>query len=195
MTLLAGFKAMLLSRTGRGDICIGTAMANRSQEWTEGIIGPLENTTLIRTRMNLDLSFREALGRVRESVLAAHARQELPFEILAIKLAEEDGMDPASLTQVFFVLQNAIGRPLKLRDVVVRPLGDASREGQPVLPIDRNWLRLTLKERSSGVAGSCAYKEDLFDAKTIQHWFAVYKRILAKAAANPEMSLGRLADD
>jgi amino acid adenylation domain-containing protein len=195
MTLLAGFKAMLLSRTGRGDICIGTAMANRSQEWTEGIIGPLENTTLIRTRMNLDLSFREALGRVRESVLAAHARQELPFEILAIKLAEEDGMDPASLTQVFFVLQNAIGRPLKLPDVVVRPLGDASREGQPVLPIDRNWLRLTLKERPSGVAGSCAYKEDLFDAKTIQHWFAVYKRILAKAAANPDMSLGRLADD
>jgi non-ribosomal peptide synthetase component F len=186
---------MLLSRTGRGDICIGTAMANRSQEWTEGIIGPLENTTLIRTRMNLDLSFREALGRVRESVLAAHARQELPFEILAVKLAEEDGMDPASLTQVFFVLQNAITRPLKLPDVVVRPLGDASREGQPVLPIDRTWLRLTLKERPSGVAGSCAYKEDLFDAKTIQHWFAVYKGILAKAAANPEMSLGRLADD
>jgi hypothetical protein len=74
-------------------------------------------------------------------------------------------------------------------------LGDASREGQPVLPIDRNWLRLTLKERPSGVAGSCAYKEDLFDAKTIQHWFALYKRILAKGAANPEMSLGRLADD
>jgi len=195
MTLLAGFKAMLLSRTGRGDICIGTAMANRSQEWTEGIIGPLENTTLIRTRMNLDLSFREALGRVRESVLAAHARQELPFEILAVKLAEEDGMDPASLTQVFFVLQNAITRPLKLPDVVVRPLGDASREGQPVLPIDRTWLRLTLKERPSGVAGSCSYKEDLFDAKTIQNWFAVYKGILAKAAVNPEMSLGRLADD
>jgi amino acid adenylation domain-containing protein len=194
MTLLAGFKAMLLARTGRGDICVGTAMANRSREWTERIIGPLENTTLIRTRMNLDLSFRQALGRVRESVLAAHARQELPFEILAVKLAEEDGADPASLTQVFFILQNAISRPLKLPDVAVRPLGDASREGQPVLPIDRTWLRLTLKERASGIAGSCAYKDDLFDAKTIKQWFTDYKRILAKAAANPEMSLGRLAD-
>jgi amino acid adenylation domain-containing protein len=194
MTLLAGFKAMLLAGTGRGDICVGTAMANRSQEWTEGIIGPLENTTLIRTRIDLDLSFREALARVRESVLAAHARQELPFEILAVKLAEEHGVDPASLTQVFFVLQNAISRPLSLPDVEVRPLGDASQEGQPVLPIDRTWLRLTLKERPSGVAGSCAYKEDLFDAKLIRHGVADYKRILAKAAENPEMSLGRLAE-
>ena len=81
MTLLAGFKAMLLARTGRGDICVATAMANRTyQQWTERVIGPMENTTLIRTRMDSDLSFREALSRVRNSVLEAHARQELPFE-------------------------------------------------------------------------------------------------------------------
>jgi amino acid adenylation domain-containing protein len=194
MTLLAGFKAMLLARSGRGDICVATAMANRSQQWTEGVIGPLENTIIIRTRMDTDLSFLEALGRVRDSVLEAHARQELPFEILATRLTEEDGVDPASLVQVFFVLQNAIRRPLKLPDVAVRSLGNAYREGQPVLPIDRAWLTLMLKERPSGVAGSCTYKDNLFGANTIQHWMADYKAILAKATANPEMSLGRLAD-
>ena len=194
MTLLAGFKAMLLARTGRNDICVATAMANRSQQWTERVIGPMENTTLIRTRMDSDLSFREALGRVRDSVLEAHARQELPFEILAARLAEEDGVDPASLIQVFFVLQNAIRRPLELPDVAVRSFGNVHREGQPVLPIDRTWLTLMLKERPSGIAGSCTYKDDLFEANTLQHWIADYKAILAKAAANPEMSLGRLAD-
>ena len=66
----------------------------------------MENTTLIRTRMDSDLSFREALSRVRDSVLEAYARQELPFEILAARLAEEDDVDPASLIQVFFILQN-----------------------------------------------------------------------------------------
>jgi len=190
--LLAGFKAMLLGQTERGDICVGTAMANRSQQWTEGVVGPLENTTLIRTRIHSNLSFREALGRVRESVLAAHARQELPFEILAIKLAEEDGMDPASLTQVFFVLQNAFPRPLKLHDVAVRSF--AYWEGQPVLPIDRTWLTVMLKETPSGITGSCGYKNDLFEPNTLQHWIADYKMILAKAAANPETSLSRLAD-
>jgi non-ribosomal peptide synthetase component F len=194
MTLLAGFKAMLLARSGRGDICVGTAMANRSQQRTEGVIGPLENTTLIRTRMHSDLSFRNALGRVRDSVLEAHARQELPFEILAARLAEEGGADPASLVQVFFVLQNAIRHPLELPDVTVRTLGKPYREGQPVLPIDRTWLRLTLKERPSGISGSCIYKCEVFEPMTIRHWMAGYKSILAEAAANPEMSLGRLAD-
>src|SRR5262249_39699620 len=135
MTLLAGFKAMLLARGGRGDICVGTAMANRSQQRTEGVIGPLENTTLIRTRMHSDLSFRNALGRVRDSVLEAHARQELPFEILAARLAEESGADPASLVQVFFVLQNAIRHPLELPDVAVRNFGEPHPQRPPVPPL------------------------------------------------------------
>jgi hypothetical protein len=194
MTLLAGFKATLLARTGRVDICVGTAMANRSQQWTESVIGPLQNTALIRTRLDLDLSFRDALHRVRDSVLEAHARQELPFEVLAARLAEEDGVDPASLTQVFFVLQNAIRQPLKLPGVAVRSVGSAHRDGQPVLPIDRTWLRWTLKKGPSGVVGSCIFKDDLFEANTIQRWIADYKAILAKAAANPDMSLGRLAE-
>ena len=164
-------------------------------QWTERVIGPMANTTLIRTRIDSDLSFREALSRVRDSVLEAHARQELPFDILAARLAEEDDPDPASLIQVFFVLlQNAIRRPLKLPDVVVQSFGNVHTEGQPVLPIDRTWLTVTLKETSSGLTGSCSYKDDLFEANTLQHWIADYKAILAKAVANPEISLGMLTD-
>ncbi len=194
MALLAGFKTMLLARTGRGDICVATTMANRTQQWTERVIGPVENTTLIRTRMDSDLSFREALSRVRDSVLEAHARQELPFEILAARLAEEDDVDPASLIQVFFVLQNAIRRPLELPDVVAQSFGSAHREGRPVLPIDRAWLTLMLKEKPSGIAGSGTYKVDLFEANTFQNWIAEYEAILARAVANPETSLGLLTD-
>jgi amino acid adenylation domain-containing protein len=194
MTLLAAFKAMLLARTGRNDICVATAMANRSQQRTECVIGPLENTTLIRTRMESDLTFQEALSRVRDSVLEAYARQELPFDILAAQLAEEDGLNPASLIQVYFVLRNAFHTPLKLPNVAVRSFGNVYREGQPVMPIDRTWLTVMLKETPSGIIGSCCYKADLFEAGTVQHWIADYKTILAKAAANPETSLGRLAD-
>ena len=194
MTLLAGFKAMLLARTGRGDICIATTMANRTQQWTERVIGPLENTTIIRTRMDSDLSFREALRRVRDSVLETHARQELPFEILAARLAEEDDVDPASLIQVFFVLQNAICRPLELPDVAAQSFGSAHREGRPVLPINRAWLTLMLEEKPSGIAGSCTYKVDLFEPNTVQNWIAEYEAILAKAASDPGKSIDRLVD-
>ena len=129
MTLLTGFKTLLLARTGRNDICVATPMANRSQLGTERVIGPFANTMLIRTRIDADLSFQEALNRVRDAVLEAHARQELPFDILAARLAEEAGHDPASLIQVVFVLQIAFRRPLKLPDVAVDRLstGKGSR--------------------------------------------------------------------
>jgi amino acid adenylation domain-containing protein len=194
MTLLAGFKTLLLARTGRNDICVATAMANRSQQRAERVIGPLENTTLIRTRIHADLSFQEALGRVRDSVLEAYARQELPFEILVTRLAEEEHLDPASIVQVFFVVQNAFREPLKLADVAVRSFGNAYRGGQPVLPIDRTWLTVMLKETPSGIAGSCGYKSALFGHNALKHWIADYKTILAKAAAKPGTLLGRLAD-
>ena len=193
MTLLAGFKAMLLARSGHSDICVATVMANRAQQRAERVIGPLENTTLIRTRMDLDLSFQAALSRVRDSVLEALARQELPFETLFARLAEEGGADPTSLVQVFFVLQNAVRRPLALTDVAVQSFGDVYRQGQLVLPVDRTWLTLILRETPSGLVGSCNYNDDLFKGNTLQHWIADYRTILAKAAANPEASLGRLA--
>jgi amino acid adenylation domain-containing protein len=189
MTLLTGFKAMLLARNGRRDICIATIMANRTELWTEGVVGPFENTTLIRTRLDPDLTFRETLARVREAVLEAHARQNLPFEILASRLAQDDGVDPASLTQAVFVLQNAVRRPLALRDLAVRSFGNAY-DGQPVLTIDQTWLTLMLKEGPSGIAGSCAYKDDLFDTDTL--WMADYRAILARAAADPERRIGQL---
>jgi non-ribosomal peptide synthetase component F len=194
MTLLAGFKALLMARSGRNDICVATAMANRSQQKAEGVIGPLENTTLIRTRINADLPFQEALRRVRESVVEAYARQDLPFDILATRLWEEDHLDPASIIQVFFVIQNAFRRPLKLPDVAVRSFGNVYQEGQTVLPIDRTWLAVMLKETPSGITGSCSYKSDLLEPETLQKWIADYQAILAKAVVNPEMSLGRLAD-
>jgi non-ribosomal peptide synthetase component F len=195
MTLLAGFKAQLLARSGRNDICIATSMANRSQLTTERVIGPLANTTIIRTRIDADLSFQEALSRVRISVLDALANQELPYDILAARLAEEEGLDLVPLTQVFFDVRNAIQRPLKLSNVAVRSFGNADREGQPRLPIDRTFLTLTLKEALSGITGLSSCKSDLFQLDTLEHWIEEYKAILAKAAANPEISLGRLVDE
>ncbi len=68
------------------------------------------------------------------------------------------------------------------------------RERHPVTPIDRTWLTVALEETPSGITGACSYKNDLFEPNTLRHWIADYNTILAKAAANPVTSLGRLAD-
>jgi acyl-CoA synthetase (AMP-forming)/AMP-acid ligase II/acyl carrier protein len=187
MTLLAGLRVLLLARSGRNDICLVTAMANRCRPGTERVIGPFANTTVIRTQMGPDLSFPEAIGRARDAVLEAYARQELPFEIIAARMVQEDGLDPASLVQISFVLDNAFRRSLKLRDLVVRPF--AQQEPQLALPIDPSLFAMTLKETPSGLGGTCRHKLDLLDSKA---WIEDYSTILTKAAAHPGLPLGNL---
>jgi acyl-CoA synthetase (AMP-forming)/AMP-acid ligase II/acyl carrier protein len=192
MSLLAGFKTLLLLRSGRTDICVATLMANRGQLRRERVIGPFANTTLIRTQIDADLTFGDALNRVREAVLAAHSRQELPFDVIAAQLAKETGLCPASLVRIYFVLQVAFRRSPKLPDLTVRPFG--YQKGRTAMPIDRAWLSMALEESPSGITGICGHKSDLFGPNTGQDWIGDYVAILAKAVANPDKELGRFAD-
>ncbi|QOZ54872.1 non-ribosomal peptide synthetase [Bradyrhizobium sp. CCBAU 53338] len=191
MCLLTGLKALLLAQTGRTDISIATAMANRAQPDTERIVGPFENTVIVRSRITPDLSFMQGLARVRQSVLDAHARQELPFNILADHL-EQEGIDAASLLQVYFTLQNPLRQPLDLPDVAVRSIGDVAREGQPVLPVDQTWLSLMLKERPTGITGSCNYKGDLLEGTMVGTWMEDLVALLGAAVTQPNTPLDRL---
>jgi NRPS condensation-like uncharacterized protein len=192
MSMLAGFKTLLLLRSGRTDLCVATLMANRAQLNRERVIGPFASTALIRTQIDPDLSFSETLNRVRAAVLEAHAKQELPFDVIADRLMEETDVSPASLVQAYFVLQVAFRRIFNLGKVAANPFGYT--EGRTVMPIDRAWLSLTLSENSSGITGICGHKSDLFEPKTARNWIADYTAILAKVVANPNKELGRLAD-
>jgi acyl carrier protein/NRPS condensation-like uncharacterized protein len=189
VTLLAGFKALLLLRSGRNDICVATAMANRAQLRTENVIGPFANTAIICTRIDADLTFHETLDRVRDAVVQAYAHQELPFDVLADRLAQECGLDPEAFIQVYFVLQIGFRRRAKLPGVTVRPF--SYREGQSVMPINCTQLTMTLNETPSGIIGTCSYKSDLLAG---QGWIDNYKAILAKVAANPRQPLGQFTD-
>jgi amino acid adenylation domain-containing protein len=191
MCLLTGLKALLLARTGRSDIAVATAMANRAQPDTDRIVGPFENTVIVRTTITPDLSFVQALVRVRQSVLDAHARQELPFNMLADQL-EQAGIDPATLLQVYFTLQNPLRQPLDLPDIAVQSIGNVAREGQPVLPIDQTWLSLMLKERPTGITGSCNYKGELLDGGMVGAWMEDLVALLGTAVTQPNTPIGRL---
>ncbi|MGY4629786.1 amino acid adenylation domain-containing protein [Bradyrhizobium sp. USDA 4486] len=191
MCLLTGLKALLLAWTGRSDIAVATAMANRAQSHTDRIVGPFENTVIVRTRLSPELSFVEALARVRQSVLDAHARQELPFNIVADHL-EQAGIDPAALLQVYFTLQNPLRQPLDLPDLTTASIGNIAREGQPVLPIDQTWLSLMLKERPTGITGSCNYKSELLDGGLVSEWMEDLVALLVAGSAQPNAPLGRL---
>src|SRR5438876_1169683 len=73
LTLLAAFQVLLARYSSQEDIVVGTPVANRNRAEIEGLIGFFANTLVLRTNLAGNPSFRELLGRVKETALSAYA--------------------------------------------------------------------------------------------------------------------------
>jgi len=91
MLLLAGFQALLARTSGQKDLAVGSPVAGRNRVEIEGLIGFFVNTLVLRGDLSGNQrggpSFRELLGRARETALAAYLHQDVPFEKLVEELA------------------------------------------------------------------------------------------------------------
>jgi amino acid adenylation domain-containing protein len=186
MTLLAAFQLLLQRYSGQDDIVVGTPIANRTRSETERLIGFFVNTLALRTDLSGDPSFRELLGRVRETALGAYAHQDLPFERLVEELSPERDLSRSPLFQVMFVLQNAPLPALELGDLRLSLLEVESE----VAKFD---LTLTLAEVDGRLEGALEYNADLFDRTTAARMVTQLERLLESLAAEPEAPVGRHA--
>jgi amino acid adenylation domain-containing protein/FkbM family methyltransferase len=183
MTLLAAWQA-LLARYGAGDdIVVGAPVAGRTRLETEGLIGFFVNMLVIRTGFEGDPTFREALARVRERVLEAHANQEVPFERLVDELAAERSLAHTPLFQVVFSLDPSAGEEeLRLGAVEIEPL---ELEGGTA----KFDLALGVAESGGRLQCSLKYRTALFDASTVERMSGHLVRLLEAVAADPDARL------
>ena len=195
VVMLTAFKAVLLGRTGRRDLCVATVMANRGHREVEHLIGPLENTVIMRTRLAPELSFRDALHRVRATVVDGYLNEAFPFEEMARRAPPGGDLDLDALTEVYFILQNAIRRPLALPGVHVSPFGDPHRQGQSVMPVGSGRMTLLLRETPTETVGACTYREHDLDDDWVKALIADFLGVLSRGIADPDRSLASLVGD
>ena len=192
MALVAALKTLLHRYSGEDDLCLATNVANRNRAGTEGLIGPLANTVILRTDLGGDPTAREVMRRVRATTLEAYAHQDLPFEVLAETLARERGLDPAQLAQVMILLHNAALRP---QASAGRAL--AFEEADPGMPMPLVTTTtydviLVLRETAQGLVGSCIYQPHLFGSKWIDRLLADFQKILEQMASEPERRISTI---
>ena len=161
MTLLAAFQTLLSRYTGQENIAVGSPIAGRTREETEGLIGFFVNTLVLRADLSGNLSFTELLRQVRETTLEAYTHQDVPFEKLVEELHPDRNLGASPLFQVMFVFQNNADQPLEFDGLAVNPIGVESQNAK----FD---LTLTLSERGGQLSGGLNYNTDLFDESTIQ---------------------------
>ncbi len=185
MTLLAGFAVLLHRYSGQDDIAVGTPMLNRTKVEAEGLIGFFVNTLVIRAPLTPELTFQEALAKVRETCLAAYAHQDMPFERLVQELEPERDLSRTPLFQAMFTFQNAAKEVMTLPGLTLRTGGLESGTTK----FD---LTLSMGEGQKGLSGYFEYSTDLFDPSTIDRMIGHLRCLLAGIGASEATRLGEL---
>jgi amino acid adenylation domain-containing protein len=185
MTLLAAFGLLLSRVSDMDDVTLGSPIANRGHTDIEGLIGFFVNTLVLRVRLEAGLTWRDLLGRVRETSLGAFAHQDMPFEKLVEELQPERDLARTPLFQVMlgFEQSNAIAADLpglELNNFEVD-------RGQALFD-----LSLLLVDSGDHFDASLYYNSDLFDPASAQRLRDGFLTLLASIGAGPERGIGEL---
>ncbi|MCO7256599.1 condensation domain-containing protein, partial [Dickeya oryzae] len=125
-------------------------VAGRTRTELEGLIGMFVNTQPLRIDLSGPVDTATLLARVRETVIAAQAHQDLPFEQIVEAVAPTRSLAHSPLFQVVFGVQNTPSATLALDGLTLTPLTPASDTAQFDLSLD-------ITESDSGLSGQLNY--------------------------------------
>lgn len=182
MILLAAYKTLLHRYTGSVDLLVGVPIANRPRVEVEALVGFFVNTLVMRTDLSGDPTFRELLGRVKETAVQAYANQDMPFDRLVeiLQIPRHAGVTP--VFQVSFALQDFPDVSLELPDIRATPWPVATHTAK----FD---LHLAVEKVGAEWVATAEYRTDLFDADRVERMLGHWRVILESIAHDPGQTL------
>ncbi|HEY0737024.1 MAG TPA: amino acid adenylation domain-containing protein [Herpetosiphonaceae bacterium] len=185
MTLLAAFDVLLARYSSQDEIVVGSPIAGRQRAESINLIGCFINTLILRADLSGNPSFRQLLGRVRQTCLGAYAHGDLPFEKLVEELHPARDLSHNPLFQIMFILQDNPASDGPQSEIALEAL---TIESETTL-FD---LTLSFTDTPAGLMGALEYNTDLFAATTAERLIGHLLLLLEHCSAAPDTRIDRL---
>ncbi|MBO9729965.1 MAG: amino acid adenylation domain-containing protein, partial [Chitinophaga sp.] len=188
MTLLAAFKVLLYRYTGQSSIHLGTPVAGRQQQETEGMIGFFVNMLVLRSQMQSNDTFIELLQAVKSTTLDAYENQDVPFERVVEALGVRRDMSRYPLFDISFQLLNMPKPGILGLEGTVSGNGVAA-ETAVNTQFD---LGVYITELKDNLNIQIVYASSLYKRATVERMLRHYEQLLISVLAKPAMRIGLL---
>ncbi len=185
--LFSGFATLLYRISDQPEMLIGVPVNGRDRAEIQTLIGYFVNIIPVRVNLAGNPSFEDLVRRVRDSLLAAQANQEVPFDKLVEALQPKRTPGRIPLVQVVYLHQS-----FPLPDPQISPgLHFAQIEVHP--GFSRFELALRTEPDAHGIAAILEYNTDLFDATTVSRWADQFVKLMHEVAADPSITLNQIS--
>ena len=184
--LISAYFAWLHRLGGQDDVVVGMPWNDRGRAELAPLVGFFVNVLPVRARVRPHLSYAALLRQVRDDLRRVYHHHALPFD----RIAEECATTTGQLFQTMFDLQSE-----SLAHDTGSAQGGGLRaellDGAPEASVAD--LSVTFRETADGLALSCVYATDRFDAQTLARWLDNFRVLLDGIAADPDQTIGRVA--
>jgi non-ribosomal peptide synthetase component F len=184
MCLLGSFAIALYQWSGQADMLIGSVSAGRGRPELERVVGYFLRMLLVRIDLRDDPTFRELLGRVRETLIGALCHDALPFQRMVQALAPPRDPARSPWLQVTLTIEPPMPAPGATWDLTEMD------GGAPVCKFD---LSVELEDRGETIGIRATYSRDLFEAATIAALLSAWSAVLERALIDPGQRVRELA--
>jgi non-ribosomal peptide synthetase component F len=180
---LAGFVAVLWLETDCSDVVVGTYVTSRRHRQLRNMIGDFSNTVALKFKFDADMSFRELISRVGDTVVAAESHSEIPYEKLSKELQKLNIATPQ--------IRAIIAAPLGNEDLSFSGL-KISRDRPQKLSTMQWGCNVELRERDGDYRCVINFDAGIYDPSLVQIFIDGLYELLNSVSHQPELTVGEL---
>ncbi|RVK17007.1 non-ribosomal peptide synthetase [Sinorhizobium meliloti] len=185
--LMSTFALLLYAKTGSSDLVIGMDFAGRDSPEAERAVGCFVTQLPVRIAIPANADFLDLVSRTGAELLDAYGHRAATAELVARRLARQNGATVDQLFKVKLVFQPQAPHPT--------PFGACAAIPLPLHLGGAKWdLLIDLWDLGETIEGALTYDISLYEPSTAERLAAAYVTLLHGAVERPSAALTSLLD-